>query len=486
VNLGIKLSYDCVYTRISPKLPKALEDLVWQEMSYIAKEDEYVSRVSHYSSDDLRRSVFDRRRYTIPTGLLTRLMNILDDQNIEYELDRRMPLSPTPVFNGEAHLYEHQAELVRLGLYHKRGILESPTGSGKSVITASLAKHLPGCGIVTVPTVELLYQTQKQLERWTGEKVGIIGDGEFEVERINVGIVLSLNNRAASDPAFTQLLATITWVINDECHKTSNPTHWGFSQHLKACVYKLGLSATPWRNDGLDMVLYGALGEVIGRITPDYLISAGYLVEPEIRFIPIPSLGKTLKGCDWQKAYKLGVVENPLRNQVVVEKALDAIALGRGPVLILVKQIRHGDLIQQYFAQQGYTAPFVHGGTAKRKRETIVEEFKAGSIPILIASVIFDTGVDVPIIQTLIVASGGTSDIETIQRIGRAIRTSPGKDRAYIFEFLDADSSFLKKHALSRQGTLKAVYPGYVYQAPPHPLKLSWKPYAEDVQQVAG
>jgi superfamily II DNA or RNA helicase len=75
--------------------------------------------------------------------------------------------------------------------------------------------------------------------------------------------------------------------------------------------------------------------------------------------------------------------------------------------------------------------------------------FRELKIDVLIANKIVDEGVDFPMMETLILASGGKAEHRQIQRIGRVMRTHEGKERATVFDFLD-QGFYLSKHSEGR------------------------------------
>ena len=91
---------------------------------------------------------------------------------------------------------------------------------------------------------------------------------------------------------------------------------------------------------------------------------------------------------------------------------------------------------------------FVYGKHSQEEREKVIKWFNEGK-GILIASGIFDEGVDIPEINTLIVASAGKSDVKTIQRIGRGLRKKSENIHLTAYDFEDG-GEFLYEHSLKR------------------------------------
>jgi superfamily II DNA or RNA helicase len=92
--------------------------------------------------------------------------------------------------------------------------------------------------------------------------------------------------------------------------------------------------------------------------------------------------------------------------------------------------------------------------TAKVRRAAIAR-LQDGSLHALIATTIFDEGVDIPELKKVILASGGKSQVKLIQRVGRAVRLANGKTEAMIVDFQDAHNPTLKRHAAARRKVYK-------------------------------
>lgn len=127
----------------------------------------------------------------------------------------------------------------------------------------------------------------------------------------------------------------------------------------------------------------------------------------------------------------------------IVNEHLDA---GR-KVLVIVKLLEHGRRLREWI---GRGTIFVHGSVDTERRKEIRREFRNGDIRCLIATKIYDEGVDLPDMDVLVLAGGGKSQVQALQRVGRALRKAPGKDRAIIVDFMDTHHRMLRAHSERR------------------------------------
>lgn len=103
------------------------------------------------------------------------------------------------------------------------------------------------------------------------------------------------------------------------------------------------------------------------------------------------------------------------------------------------------------FARVGLRAGYVHGAHTTEQREAAIEQLVAGRLEVLVCSVIFQEGVDVPALRSVVIAAGGQSTIAAIQRVGRGLRKSEGKTSCVVWEVLDRGQRWLEAHARARR-----------------------------------
>lgn len=215
-------------------------------------------------------------------------------------------------------------------------------------------------------------------------------------------------------------------------------------------------SATPWRDDGKDILLSAATGERVVDIDASCLIERGFLVAPHIYFfetppvrIPVFSQGK------YQDVYKEFIVENDARNELIIDKAIDAYNRFE-KVLILVQQVDHGKRLLEAFEENDIHAEYISGSKTIISRTELVKQFQNRTRSVLIGTNgTLAEGIDIPEITVLINASGGKSSVQYYQKIGRCIRPSDDKKRAIVIDFLDQNIKFMERHSRARIRLIK-------------------------------
>lgn len=399
---------------------------------------------------------------TFPTGLLFVVEEYFTKNNIEYTIsDQRIPpmyyvseqwlVEPgieSKILCG-IEMRDYQIEAIARSLLSERGVFELPTGSGKTEIAAGIIKVRDVYPVLfIVHTQDLLWQTVDRFKKRLNRDIGYIGDGEKNLDPdIIVATVQSLDAwlKRDSGPAM-QFLYSIKMLFLDECHHASAETWFKVGLHTINAYYRYGLSGTILRRDVLsNMKLLALFGEPIMRLSAADLMRSGYLSEISVTMVDNP---EKLSGTTWQAVYSAGVVRSVERNEKIVRLAREEYKNNRR-ILILVRQIEHGHILKKMLNDMFIPAVFLRGDSTSDLRQEMKEKFNNDGGFILIASTIFDEGVDLPEINVLIIAAGGKSEVKTIQRIGRGLRKKADKSKLKVYDFMDG-SKFLKTHSKKR------------------------------------
>ena len=163
------------------------------------------------------------------------------------------------------------------------------------------------------------------------------------------------------------------------------------------------------------------------------------------------------KSDTYPTVYKDYIINNDIRNDLIIEGAQKLVELGY-PTLVLYQRLSHG---KRLFTDLKDHLPcmLLSGKDSAKQRDIVKTQLESGEINCIVASTIFDIGVDLPSLSGLIIAGGGKSSVRALQRIGRVIRKYPGKKHAAIIDFLD-QAKFLKSHSEARY-RIYASEPGF-------------------------
>lgn len=292
--------------------------------------------------------------------------------------------------------------------------------SGKTEIGIGVTRLLPARWLFIVHRNGLTKQAADRYElRTPGAVVGRIGEGVWDVpqDATFVAATFQTLSKNLARPAVKGLLSWAEGLMVDECHTLPAETFWAVAMATPNAYFRVGLSGTPLaRGDRKSLLSIAAIGPVVYRIKATDLIDEGRLAKPTIHFIEVkhPPTSKPT----WQGVYGEAIVRSPHRNRALIK----ACKLATKPSFLFVNQIKHGKALEKALWREGIKCAFVWGTHSTAWREQAVKDLVGGRIDVLVTSAVFQEGVDVPELRSVIVGSGGKSVIATLQRIGRGMR----------------------------------------------------------------
>jgi superfamily II DNA or RNA helicase len=344
-------------------------------------------------------------------------------------------------------LRDYQLEAARAGARRTRGIVDMPTGSGKTSVFVAWALGFPTLRwVVMVDTIDLVNQAAERFERYSGgERAGRVGGGAHRVDRFTVATLQTLHQSVASgDSQICRLVEDAQGMVVDECHILPADTYADVALRCGA-YYRLGTSATPlMRGDARDFMTIGVLGPVVYRVDRAALVARGILASATIRFVELSHPRDDFE--TFAEAYEALVVGSAERNALVVEMTL---AL-QGARLVFVRRQPHGVELARLLRAAGLRAEFVWGATSASARKAACERLQRRDIDVLVTSKIFNKGIDLPLVNGGVNAAGGKSESDALQKLGRLMRTSGGKTSFVYYDVLDRRNRWLRAQASAR------------------------------------
>lgn len=446
---GSNVYVDSVPWQVAKKLEKATR--------YRPADVIYDPRFKYKHWDGWERLFKDGR---FPLGLLSRVMDVWKSEGVPYEVKATNMQDGLPLdyrFVGELRPYQETAveEAIRAG----RGILRAPTGSGKTLIAIAIASRLNLHTVVLVPTVDLLLQFAEQAAKHLDGKVGKLGGGVIDPQPFTVSTIMTMarilnksyetyeyaelddadDTNLKDQEALNEWVRGIGTLIIDEAQILGAKSVFNVADAIPV-RHKFGVSASPWRDDGCDLLIEAATGRQFYQIGAKILVEGGFLVPPVVRTIPV---GKNvhpepLDG-NYNEVYSKKIVNNDARNKLIADITEDLLKRGY-IVLVLVKQIKHGKKLEKLIKR----SVFLSGSLDGDIRATAFNAMKEGYVSCVIATSIADMGLDIPNLSALVLAGGGKSSTRHLQRIGRICRPFPGKTHGLVVDLDDTIAHEIK------------------------------------------
>lgn len=329
-----------------------------------------------------------------------------------------------------------------------------PTGAGKSLVIAELARIAKGRVLVLAHVRELVEQNYAKYSSY-GLSAGIYSAGLERKDIAEKVIFGSIQSVARAAPAFFD---NFSLVVIDECHRVSltedtqyaQVIHRLFANNPSLCV--LGLTATPFRLGTGFIYELSARGMVRSRenrffkkavfeLSLRYLIRKGFLTRPVKIDSPVACYDfSSLRLPNSSGLFPISDVEGILKDQERVTpgivKNIIEIASDRCGVMIFAASVRHAHEVATHLPHD--QAAVITGDMDLEARDQIIHQFKDKKIKFLVNVSVLTTGFDAPHVD-LIAILRPTESVSLYQQIvGRGLRLSPGKSDCLVLDYTGA------------------------------------------------
>ena len=361
---------------------------------------------------------------------------------VPVDLDRMTVPAAALVSAPALALRDYQARCLNAWATGGRaGVVVAPCGAGKTMIGVAAIASVSTRALVLVHTLDLARQWVERLALVESASVSLVGGGSAEYGgRVVVATMQTLAGLAWWERY--DLLRGFGLVIVDEAHHTPCAS---LLSVLATCpgAYRLGLTATPKRQDGLEDWLTWAVGPTVGRIAVGELEAAGATMRPTIRRVPT---GWTPRAFDAWHELGQQVVEADGRNDLIASEARALIDSGR-QVLVLTERVEHARILADRIGD----ARALVGDLGAKARQEAVADLRSGALRCAVATQLADEGLDVPDLGAVVMAWPSRHLGAVQQRIGRACRSAPGKRPPVVVDLRD-EYGILKGYARARDG----------------------------------
>lgn len=391
------------------------------------------------------------------------IIQYFSSSDIEYE-DYVLDLIPSPDLQAKGvklRDYQHKA----LNMWLKagmRGCIVLPPGAGKTIIGVKAINEVNAPALIVVPTLELMDQWATVLSKHFNIQIGKLGGGNEVIEPITISTYDSSYIKAA------WLGNKFSLVIFDEVHHLPALGYRSIAEQF-ASPFRLGLTATIERQDGLHKDLLKLVGGVVFQAMPRDLVEQNYLADYSItrrnvemlpeealeykknqnkyKFI-INKLGLRLNHPNaFQRLIMMSSRNKFARDAILARNKAMNIALNSKAKFDELREIltenkrvkmliftQHNSLV--YEISNKFLIPFITHKSKKEERQAVLSGFKDGKYSAIVTSKVLDEGIDVPDAELGIIVSGTGSSREFIQRLGRLLRPKHDRKTARLIEIV--------------------------------------------------
>lgn len=409
-------------------------------------------------------------------NLLGEILPILDAHGYHYDLEdlrpARLPFE-FPTITKDEHcafnwpkghfkenqpieLDDHQVEVINSFFANHQSMTQASTGAGKTIVTATLSKHVEpyGRSLVIVPNKSLVTQTESDY-KLLGLDVGVFFGDRKEVGRTHTICTwqsLSSIMRAAKKGEETKyelsdLIDDVVCVIVDEAHGAkADDLKTMLAGPLAHIPLRWGLTGTIPKEKFASTALKVCIGDVVSRVTAAELQEKGFLSNCHVNIVQLQDHAE-FKQYQQELAYLVG---NTDRLEFLA-KLIGRIA-GDDNTLILVDRISTGQMLQANLTDLlKQEVSFVSGSTAGTKRTEEYKSIADANGKVIIATYgVAAVGLNIPRIFNLVMIEPGKSFVRVIQSIGRGLRKAHDKDHVEIWD-ITSSCKFSKRHLTQRK-----------------------------------
>jgi superfamily II DNA or RNA helicase len=342
---------------------------------------------------------------------------------------------------------------IRTAISDDMGVLIAPPGAGKTVMGcyAIAARNVPT--LILAHRKPILDQWRAQLGELLGlsaRVIGQVGGGRNrQTNIIDLGMLQSLKRFDDLESFFSKY----GFVIVDECHHLPAFT-------FEACVkkapvrYILGLTATPYRRDGLQEIITLQCGSIRHTMTSveDSFSRTLFVRETPFTFSddehpPIQEIFRCL-------------VRDDARNELIRTDVCEALAQGRR-CLVLSHWKEHCELLAAGLRKSGKTPLVLSGTLGKKKRSAMLNSLQDAAadkeLLIIATGQYLGEGFDCPQVDTLFLAFPLSFKGKLIQYVGRALRSHKAKNSVRVYDYADTRVPILKKMYAKREKTYRSL-----------------------------
>lgn len=375
--------------------------------------------------------------------------------------------------------YPHQQEALEAWEQQRRGLVVLPTAAGKTYLAQLAIQATQRSTLIMVPTLDLMHQWYAHLvAAFPDAEIGLLGGGS----RDRTPILIATYDSAAIQAE--NLGNRYGLLVFDECHHLPSSFNRVIAEYAIA-PYRLGLTATPERSDGKHEDLESLIGPTVYRKSAEELSGVALakhktvqiqvklsaqererydqLIQTRNQFLQSAHifLG-SLQG--WQQFVRESARSKAGRRAMLAHRQARAIAFGtEGKLRILADLLAQhhpeqtliftDDNATVYRISQDFLIPAITHKTPVKERHDILQRFRFGEYPTLVASRVLNEGVDVPEASVAIVLSGTGSTREYVQRLGRVLRKGKDPDKLALLYEVIAENTSEENTARRRQPT---------------------------------
>lgn len=395
----------------------------------------------------------------LPRGVLEKVTKVFQDAGATVIIrDERIGKKRIKV-DFEGTLKPIQERAIKSVKESGLGILMAPPGAGKTVMACKLIADRKVSTLILVHRQPLLDQWKERISTFLKipiKEIGTLSGSKKKMTgKVDIGMLQSITRM----DDLSDISDKYSQIIIDECHHIPATSFEGILKQLPA-RYVVGLSATPYRKDGLEKIMFLQCGPIKAEIKPDEVSSLSKEVTIYETSLVFPDeLGR-------QPPYHVLIqhlVQNEARNKLIANKVFESLEQDRFTLLISDRK-DHLELIGKLIKDKTFDSEIIvlEGTlTARQRREALAQiqdlRLNKKRVMIMATASLIGEGFDLPDLDTLVFATPLSFEGRLIQYAGRIHREADNKTSAHIIDFVDSYNGMFLKMYRNRINTYRKM-----------------------------
>lgn len=392
---------------------------------------------------------------SLPRGCYDEMLSLLKEQGVEAKIDdKRNEGDRLTTLKFLGKLRKDQTKAVNSIAKHDSGVLHAPTAFGKTVTAIGIIKKRKTNTLILTHSKQLLSQWQERLHTFLeGVEVGVFHGAKKKPSRqIDVATYQSLINK--KDNTVNEIVQDYGQIIIDECHHISAPSYEMVLNEVRA-KYVLGLTATPYRQDGHQKIIFMVAGPIRHSVKPTHSDRFEQkVIVKQLDYQPTPEIIEQDTRPKISDVYHW-VMENEARSALIVTDVIAQISVGKNP-LVLTERRQHAEYLHNIMIEEGINSVVLRGAMGAKELKLANEKLSDAQVIVATGKYIGE-GFDLPRLDTLFLAMPVSWKGSLAQYAGRIHRESEGKEQVTIYDYVDASLPMLKRMFKKREKGYKIM-----------------------------
>ncbi len=375
-------------------------------------------------------------------------MNIIDNRNCGQKINIK--------FNGK--LRNEQKIALNEMLKYENGILEAPTGFGKTVICCKLIEKRNVNTLIVTFNLSLLKQWKERIKEFLNiDDVGQIGGNKNTLtNKIDVASIKTIYN----DGKFTDIVKNYGMIIIDECHHSSAYTYEA-ALNMMTAKYVYGMSATPEKENGHTPIIKMQCGDIRYKVNmKEYNKKLNLSMKVYRKNVHLNFVNKNITDYKINEIYDL-ISKDVIRNNIVVNDIETEFKKGKN-ILVLTERIEHLEYLYERLLNITENIIIYRGGLGKKivkkydEMNSNIIENNENKIIIATSSCIGE-GFDDSSLEVLFLTMPISSINRIVQYTGRLHRKNENKKEIIVYDYVDDNFSMIRNMFLKRKKAYEKV-----------------------------